>query len=262
MSFKLALNSMGQNKDSFEKKVGKECFQSLDFSMKLVIDKKANKVIFAEAAKEVIDIFINFLFIAFFHPMARSMIRHINKVEYCGILNLYDSIGSLNDSYFLKPIKAKDLYKPESSFNANSFPFFPNLVSQPSSVSGPKFFMCSSFHRYVTENPKLKCPTCKKSFEYQIPYVNGDGKYKEELSGDSNYVKGDITYMVMDNLKVIPMSNVSIISVVNKVNIMDVNSLEEKVVTLNYHQMIELMKISAESKTTLTDYFLKKQGCT
>ncbi|PPR84205.1 hypothetical protein GOBAR_AA36512 [Gossypium barbadense] len=57
------------------------------------------------------------------------------------------------------------------------------------------------------------------------------------------YVKGVVMYTIMDDLTVTPMSTISIIAMLHKFNLGQVESLEEKVV-----------KSSLESKTVLTDY--------
>lgn len=60
-----------------------------------------------------------------------------------------------------------------------------------------------------------------------------DRPKKEASSGDEGgYVKGVITYMIMDDLVVRPMSTISSITLLNKFNVMDVGVLEEKMVDI------------------------------
>lgn len=46
-------------------------------------------------------------------------------------------------------------------------------------------------------------------------------------------MKGVVTYMIMDDLSVQPMSTISSISILNKFNVQDVGRLEEREVTLD-----------------------------
>lgn len=54
---------------------------------------------------------------------------------------------------------------------------------------------------------------------------------KDGFSGEGGYVKGVVTYMVMDDLVVTPMSTISGIALLSKCNVTNVGALEEKVVS-------------------------------
>lgn len=49
-------------------------------------------------------------------------------------------------------------------------------------------------------------------------------------SGDGGFVKGVVTYMVMDDLVVTPLSSISSITLLHKFQVKDLGVLEEKVV--------------------------------
>ena len=53
----------------------------------------------------------------------------------------------------------------------------------------------------------------------------------------SGFVQGVITYILMDDLMVTPMSMISSITLVNKFNSKDVNSLEERTVNLGREEV-------------------------
>ncbi|CAN1176258.1 hypothetical protein LINPERHAP2_LOCUS32442 [Linum perenne] len=55
---------------------------------------------------------------------------------------------------------------------------------------------------------------------------------------ESGFVKGVVSYMIMDNLEVKPMSTVSIMAAFNRVNIKDVAALEEKVIKVTSAEVI------------------------
>ncbi|KAL9143479.1 hypothetical protein ABFS82_14G239700 [Erythranthe guttata] len=71
------------------------------------------------------------------------------------------------------------------------------------------------------------------------------------------FVKGVVTYMVMDDLVVTPMSTISSITLLNKFNIKEVGSLQEKVVDLGMAEAVKLLKAALESDKVLTSVFLK-----
>lgn len=65
-------------------------------------------------------------------------------------------------------------------------------------------------------------------------------------SGSGGYVKEVSIYMVMDNLEVKPMSNISAISLLNKFHVKDFTSLVEKEVELGLEEVAILLLIILE----------------
>ena len=58
-------------------------------------------------------------------------------------------------------------------------------------------------------------------------------------SSEEGYVKGVVTYMVMDDLVVKPMSTISCVTLLNRFNVKDVGVLEEKVVDLGIDEVCQ-----------------------
>ncbi|KAH7836400.1 hypothetical protein Vadar_000799 [Vaccinium darrowii] len=69
------------------------------------------------------------------------------------------------------------------------------------------------------------------------------------------YVKGVVTYMVMDDLVVKPMSNISTICILSSMKAQNLGSVEEKTVEVDLDMGLKLLKASFESSTVLTDVF-------
>ncbi|KAJ6333714.1 hypothetical protein OIU77_009567 [Salix suchowensis] len=80
-------------------------------SLKLLIDSKHNKVVFAEAGKDFVDFLLNLLSL----PLG-TVIQLITKSAMTGCIpNLYGSLENLDESY-LQPNQNKDsLLKPIST---------------------------------------------------------------------------------------------------------------------------------------------------
>ncbi|CAN1269409.1 hypothetical protein LINPERPRIM_LOCUS13571 [Linum perenne] len=223
-------------------------------TLKLLIDKKTKKVLFAEAGKE----FVDFLFTLLSFPLG-TVIRLLSKKQMVGCLgNLYQSIEELSDT-FIQPSQSKDsVLKPQIQSDSN-------LLLTGCDNSGPsatrKLYICpyNCNYRNVADNPQAKCPNCKNNMTVEASFVataavgnNGGGNQKNE----GGFVKGVVTYMVMDNLEVKPMSTISSITLLNKFNIQQVGLLEERVVELGMDEGLKLLKTSLQSKTVLTAVFL------
>ncbi|KAG7946987.1 hypothetical protein I3843_14G069900 [Carya illinoinensis] len=73
---------------------------------------------------------------------------------------------------------------------------------------------------------------------------------------EKGYVRGVVTYLVMDDLTVKPMATISSITLLNTLNIKDMGSVQEKKVEIDIDKGLELIKVSLCSTTVLTDVFL------
>jgi hypothetical protein len=70
-----------------------------------------------------------------------------------------------------------------------------------------------------------------------IEYTPSDN-INASSSSEGGYVKGVVTYMVMDNLEVKPMSTISSITLLTKFNVRDLTAVEEKVVDFGMDEVI------------------------
>ncbi|GLT50896.1 hypothetical protein SLA2020_243510 [Shorea laevis] len=226
-------------------------------SLKLLVDTKSHKVLFAEAGKE----FVDFLFSLLSLPIG-SVITILSKQGMVGSLgNLYESVKTLSDTYKQASQVALDaLLKPAVVYASAAVPsLLPNLQM----TNSTRFYGCGSWnyscYNHVTNDPNVKCPSYGTQMDRALAYV--DTPNKKSCSTEEGYVKGVVTYMIMDDLEVRPMSTISSITMINKFNIKDIGVLEEKVVDVDMDQGVELLKASLHSKAVLTEVFLKKKPC-
>ncbi|XP_058181393.1 uncharacterized protein LOC131299838 [Rhododendron vialii] len=201
---------------------------SKQVSLKLLIDAKNNKVLFAEAGKD----FVDFLFTLLSLPVG-SVIRLLTAKSMVGCLgNLYGSIENMNETYMQPNHNKEDLLKPKAVVSSKEVPLL--LTDDVSAVK--KVYMCGSYHRFITYDPRAICPTCKYTISTEVPFVAPEVA-KDGFSGEGGYVKGVVTYMVMDDLVVTPMSTISGIAMLSKCNVTNVGALEEKVVSFGMDEM-------------------------
>ncbi|KAL8247653.1 hypothetical protein R6Q59_008869 [Mikania micrantha] len=217
---------------------------STKVSLKLLIDVKSKKVLFAEASKE----FVDFLFHILSLPVG-TVIKLLRKNSMVGSLgNLYDSIENLSSTY-MQPNQSKDvILNPKI---ANYGAHVPLLSLNADDSMNRKFYKCGSSHVYVADDPTALCPQCKYQMSTELTYVAGESAAKEAAEG-GGFVKGVVTYMVMDDLVVKPMSTISSIAMLNKFNVKEVGGLEEKVVSLEMKEGLMLLKASLQCKNVLT----------
>ncbi|WVZ72325.1 hypothetical protein U9M48_020805 [Paspalum notatum var. saurae] len=223
--------------------------------MKLLIDAKAQRVVFAEADKDVVD----FLFSLLALPVT-TIVKMLGKEFMIGSLgNLYSSVENLDDNYILPGAEKNALLQPTVVPSVASSSRSSILVpAQPKS-----FFKCihpqnSHCHRYVTDRKGTKCPNCSKQMSAELAFVSsgaadseqalqksssssyyvGLGEAPVALAPSKGFVQEVVTYMVRDDLTVSPMSTISSITVLNALAVTDFAALQEKTVRLGYTEVI------------------------
>ncbi|XP_057778384.1 uncharacterized protein LOC130997142 [Salvia miltiorrhiza] len=218
-------------------------------SMKLLIDTKGKRVLFAEAGKDCVD----FLFHILTLPVA-TIISLLKAQGMVGSLpNLFRSLETLNDT-FIQPDQNKDTFlKPMlPASTSSSIP----LLTFTAAQNHKKFYRCgntNSCRSYVSDGPRATCPSCQGFISTTMTYVAPSGV--QVVSEGGGLVKGVVTYMVMDDLEIKPMSTISSITMLNRFNVKEVGALEERVVTLGMKEAVKLLKTSLQSNKVLTDVF-------
>ncbi|XP_055830497.1 uncharacterized protein LOC129899522 [Solanum dulcamara] len=223
-------------------------------SMKLLIDTKAGKVLFAEAEKDCVD----FLFHILSLPVG-TVINLLKEKGMNGCLpNLYESVENLKDTY-IQPNQCKDiLLKPKSSVGISSAPFL--LLNGDVPTHEKTFYGCHriSSHLTVSDDPTAICTSCQNRMSTELVYVAPPVAASGAVKATGGFVKDVVTYMVADDLVVKPMSTISCIALLNKFNIRDLGVLKEEIVSFGMEEAVELLKASFESETVLTSVFMSR----
>nr|GEX66230.1 hypothetical protein [Tanacetum cinerariifolium] len=240
-------------------------------SLKLLVDKSGQKVLFAEANKD----FVDFLFHIFSLPLG-TLIEFLGSKQMVGCLGkLKDSIQSLNETYIQPGIHKDDIFNPKTPYNGNTLLLANNAscVDQANSlnsiytcpngnVCGPRFGSISYCKNYATLHAGAKCPGCSNSMSFEMTHVIPNMaeaevvEIKKKLRG--GYVKEVVTYMVMDDLVVKPMSTISSITFINSFGVKDLRQLEKKLVSFGKDEALKLLKASLSTDKVLTNLFLHK----
>ncbi|KAK9683407.1 hypothetical protein RND81_10G138600 [Saponaria officinalis] len=226
--------------------------QEKKMSLKLLVDTTSNKVLFAEAGKD----FVDFLFHIMSLPVG-TIVKLIGLKGMVGsVADLYKSISSLDNAYLQENIAKDAVLNPKSNvsvplllLNESPKPVITTLYR----CSGSHYSSCSAHN--VTDDPNRTCPSCRGRMNTSVTYLRA---VEANSSSTANgYVKGVMTYMVMDNLEVKPSSTISAITLLNKSHVKDIGSLVEKEVQIGLNEGVEILKASLETKAVLSTVFLR-----
>ncbi|KAG6629396.1 uncharacterized protein LOC122293886 [Carya illinoinensis] len=192
-------------------------------SLTLLVDKSSNKVVFAETGKE----FVDFLFGLLQVPLGSiiALLRDNDLAPGSGSLGtVHESVQNLDPSYLLPNQTKESLLTPKPAFESSTLT--PPLLQN-----------------FVSPDQQRRTDSYGRS-------------YGRQNDTEPGYVRGVVTYMVLDDLTVKPMSTISSITRLNNLKIKDLGSVQEKKVEIDIKKGLELIKVSLYSTTVLTDVFL------
>ncbi|XP_040959985.1 uncharacterized protein [Gossypium hirsutum] len=222
-------------------------------NLKLLVNVKCQRVLFAEANKDFIDFLFNMMAL----PIG-TIVRLRNKEGMVGSLSkLYKSIEESSHVHMQQPFQTNEaLLNPEVLAHSGTKAFTGVNDIRPGFGPSP----CPS---YIAEDPEAVCPNCRSKMSHQAKLVKKNQKTcSNSLSSSSSssneedeggYVKGVVTYMVKDDRMEKPMSTISSLALLNSFNVKDIEALQEKTIKIGMDEAMKLLKALLLLKTVLTD---------
>ncbi|XP_059650153.1 uncharacterized protein LOC132295908 [Cornus florida] len=197
--------------------------------LKLIINKCNNRALYVEAREDFVNLISSFLTV----PLG-FVFKEFPSLSLRGCLaNLYKSIQALDVDEFLKSEEMKETLinpklAPGIACNKQLIPIEEALYpSRPT----------------ITSLTSLVERTCSN--------------FKVASTGE-RFVKGPSKYMVTDNLTITPLSLVSGLSLINKLNI-PISDIVEREVTISEEEALRLLEAALVSRSALTDALILKE---
>ncbi|XP_031266135.1 uncharacterized protein LOC116124555 [Pistacia vera] len=234
-------------------------------SLKTLVDKKNNRVIFVESDEDFPDVLFSFLTM----PMG-TIIRLISNhnqpptVAVGCMNNLYKSIKNLDMQCFRTEACKTMLLCPRN----DAAPQNKRLKLQIDDGELPRYFLCTtdctlSGHKLLSLYPDAVCE-CGQHMDRTMELLE---KTVQKLVFDAQdsgvFVKGLNQFIISDELQVKPSSIEASVSVLSKLGLTDCSTIEE----YNYYnidvgvdEVLTLLKCSLVSKKPLTETLLKQNS--
>jgi hypothetical protein len=202
---------------------------STKVSLKLFIDKKRQRVLFAETDKE----FVDFLLSIFTLPVGTvtRLLKEGGGMLGC-LPNLYRSFESLSVTHVQPDTDKGFLLQPKVFMPGAKLPLLlPNVASTFGQLyncwSTRPYSSCSS---YTADNNNTKCPSCSSQMNRIVSFTDPPNATKVFSTSEVGYVKGSMAiYLVMDDLDVKALSTSSLVTLLTQFNVKDVGDIEERV---------------------------------
>lgn len=212
-------------------------------SLKALVDKRSNKVIFIETDDDFVDVLFNFLTI----PMG-TIIRlageHSVPVAMGCMNNLYASVENIDASLFQSESCKDMLLCPRSGAESQC----KNLKLKISNVEPTRYFLCSEgcTRRYnLFSHYKDVLCECGEPMDNEISLSVGKLK-KSSFADGGVFCKGLTRFIITDDLQVMPPLSSAICPLFTKLEVMDASTTEEQVFNVGVEEVIEVLTCYAK----------------
>ncbi|KAF7119435.1 hypothetical protein RHSIM_Rhsim13G0074600 [Rhododendron simsii] len=251
-----------------------------NMTLKLFLSKSKKKVLYAEARVDVVD----FLFSILTYPLG-SIIKLLGKNSGFGCMdNLFKSAEDLGTGGFMKSEeRRKVLLCPKLA----PFHSVGNQLLQIEEASYPLYMYDYSRNLWVVADD------INQFAESRFSAVVMDPKSPTgEVDAGKGYMKGPGTFMILNDLSVVPLSPVTSVALLNQMNV-PINDVAERMVTIGHDEVsfmvmevifalskvhkgvvqvpkncssgrikaLNLLNASLISKTVLSDVFIQRETC-
>jgi hypothetical protein len=223
-------------------------------SLKLLVNKETNTVLFAEAGKDFVDVLFSFLTL----PLG-TIARLVGKDSKIGPITIgcldsfYQSVANLDNNCLLSEKIKEILLQPKNSSEDYCSTIKLNIDdTQPTEYFIACYQVCPKIEtsncRYFTTSRDKEC----HGFSF-----GATTSRDEECHG---FVNDVATFVITDNLNVIPNSSgYTNLALIQNSGIKSISSVKEISVNVTKEKVLDLLKCSLLSKSPLTDLFLEKK---
>ncbi|XP_047173213.1 uncharacterized protein LOC124841075 [Vigna umbellata] len=222
--------------------------------LKVFVDRNENKVVFAEARKEFVDVLFSFLALPL-GTIARLVAKESNipAVKVGSLSSLYESVSHLEEEHLWTQTCKEMLLHPRTSMES----YCQLLKLNIDDTAPTKYFLCEDLGCSRKTNGSLlsifknqRCSCGKLMNRIVSPEIS---------TLEKGFVKETATFIICDDLSVLPNVLVTIVNLLQKLGVKDMNGIEEQTVDISKREVVDLLKLSLISRNPLTDFVLEKK---
>ncbi|KAM0003127.1 hypothetical protein Hdeb2414_s0297g00860141 [Helianthus debilis subsp. tardiflorus] len=214
-------------------------------SVKVIVDKVNRRVVYAEADHTFVDILFSFMTLPL-GTIARILGKHNDqKFEALGNLkNLYQSLENFPECYLSTEECKHMLLNPISL----SYDHCRNLKLQIDDTEPLIYFQCVACRSMYSTCTKAKCGNCGKLMNQEVGYQ----KPKVCVGSGSVFVSERATFIVTDDLCVMPYTSANSIRLLTGLGITDKSCLEDLMLDMGREQIVNLLKVALSLDAVFT----------
>ncbi|XP_058189489.1 uncharacterized protein LOC131307088 [Rhododendron vialii] len=206
---------------------------SQTMSLKILVEKEKNRVVFVEANKDFVDVLFSFLTIPL-GTIIRLTREHFLKGE-IGFNEVL--LSSEHKGILLRPRCATDVYCR-------------NLKVDLVECDESKYYMCRGSYCNIVSYYLTHCQ-CGESLTYEVNLLD------PVPQGGSGFINPTVRFMVTDDFQVLPMSTTAGLSLLSNFGALDGSKIEERMLNVGKDEVLKLLKCSLASRTPFSDSILE-----
>ncbi|KAK2360963.1 hypothetical protein QL285_086178 [Trifolium repens] len=213
-------------------------------SITILVEKGKNKVLYAEAGNDFVEVLFSFLALPLgtISRLISAKESNIERLPFGSISSLYKSVYKLDEQYLWSKTCKDMLLSPKNSMES-----WQNIKLNIDDTGPMKsYFLCKKEHCSVENrvcvsyfrNQKCKC---------------GKLLNREKLRNLKKYgfVKDTSTFIVSDDLFVMPNLIGTSLNLLQKHGINDLDTIDKQTINISKKEVVDLLKLSFFSKTPL-----------
>jgi len=200
--------------------------------LKVFVDRNENKVLFAEARKDFVDVLLSFLALPL-GTIARLVAKESNipPVKVGSLSSLYESVSHIEEQHLWTKTCKEMLLHPRTSMES-----YCQLIKLNIDDTQPtKYFLCEDLGCSRKTNGSLlsifnnqRC-SCGKLMNRIV--------YPEVITLQKGFVKETATFIICDDLSVLPNVLVTIVNLLQNLGVKDMGAIEEQTVDISKREV-------------------------
>ncbi|KAJ4774696.1 DUF674 family protein [Rhynchospora pubera] len=216
--------------------------------LNLTIDECSNKVLFAEADKDFVDVLLSFLTL----PLG-TLVRLSNKNSFLGLDNLYKSVEGLADEFFPTGTCREMLLRPSHAAEIKCLDLLVNVEGN----RALSYYICPKdcYYERLTSCANAQCD-CGSKMSRKVEVARSSSR-KENTEGV--FLKRLTRFIITDNFMVIPSSTQTVMNLLGCART-SASIVVEKQVNVGLSEMISILHQSLISENALTNVFLIREN--
>ncbi|XP_047940794.1 uncharacterized protein LOC125188098 [Salvia hispanica] len=227
------------------------------FSLKVMIDKETNKLLFARADRHFVDIVLSFMTLPLGRIIKVLKQHYGDEVPTFGSLNnLYHSLSNLDSTHFVTDGAKRYLLNPISSLEDD----YRRLKLDITDYQPAEYFECSGsicFYGFRSISMYYDGIRRCRYFSYHTMTSKVAKKVSNAGSSDGVWTIPRESFTIFDDLQLFP-NEIGLVRILALLGITGANKMELIQVDLGFNEIMKLLRASLMSPTPLSDVILIK----
>ncbi|KAH7352078.1 hypothetical protein KP509_19G028900 [Ceratopteris richardii] len=228
-----------------------------EFKVKFLMSKEKQKIVYMEAGKEFVDVLLGLLQLPIVSALSFFATSNgENRLQAGSLTTLYSSLQKMNASNLL--IEKKELLRPPCPpLLARLWKFSTDLNLKPLPALPATVYKCNYSYSCMDSVSATRGGNCRKGHKAAMTEAIPLDIADEDMNtpSSSGFVQSYLTFIVSDDLNIMPASTIESIIMLNKhgvKNLADLYSVDGKV---SSEQVFELLRTSFSSCAVLNEVF-------